>query len=72
MVFSIPVITQGSLQLITHADFPREQSTEVVNQDKAFSKVFELMNENTEVFVHRINAMGKLLTGVILFHNSDF
>ena len=35
---------------------------EPVNQDKAFSKVFEesgLMNENTDVFVHRITCNGK-------------
>ena len=34
---------------------------ELVNQEKAFSKVFEengLMNENTEVFVHRITCNG--------------
>ena len=35
---------------------------ELVNQKKAFSKVFEesgLLNENTAVFVHRITCNGK-------------
>ena len=35
---------------------------QLVNQDKAFSKVFEengLMNENTAVFVHRITCNGR-------------
>ena len=41
----------------TIKEFLVNKEFELVNQEKAFSKVFEengLMNENTEVFVHRI------------------
>ena len=43
-------------------DIPgKHQEFELINQERAFSKVFEkngLMNENTEVFVHRITCNG--------------
>ena len=46
----------------TIKEFLVNNEFELVNQDKAFSKVFEesgLMNENTDVFVHRITCNGK-------------
>ena len=45
----------------TIREFLVNKEFELVNQEKAFSKVFEengLMNENTEVFVHRITCNG--------------
>ena len=45
----------------TIREFLANKEFELVNQEKAFSKVFEetgLMSENTEVFVHRITCNG--------------
>ena len=49
----------------TITEFLVNKEFELVNQEKAFSKVFEengLMNENTKVFVHRITCNGSKVT----------
>ena len=49
----------------TIREFLVNKEFQLVNQDKAFSKVFEengLMNENTAVFVHRITCNGRKVT----------